>query len=261
MKDILHDIIAYKHIEVESAKKKLSLDQLQNQKRIGDKPRSMSQSILCEAPGIIAEFKRKSPSKGWINQSANPSEISMEYQRAGAAAVSVLTDEKFFGGGIEDLKAIRSSISLPILRKDFIIDEYQIVEAYNSGADAVLLIAAALDHSQCEKLANKAHELGLEILLEIHHEAELDYITQDIDMIGVNNRNLGTFVTDVSNSLSLINHLPTGKVRISESGISNPSTVKMLQDRGFNGFLIGENFMKHPNPGQVLSTFIDKLGL
>ena len=223
-------------------------------------PRISMRACLSASPsGIIAEFKRRSPSKGWIKENAQADIIPPAYEAAGASALSILTDEKFFGGNLKDIRTVRSKVQLPILRKDFIIDEYQLYQARIVGADAILLIAAALRKEQCRMLAAKAHELGLEVLLEIHSEQELEYIEDNIDMVGVNNRNLGTFHTDVENSFRLAEKLPKEILFVSESGISSPQTVRQLRAAGFRGFLIGENFMKAPQPGDALKEFISLL--
>lgn len=223
-------------------------------------PRISMRACLSASPsGIIAEFKRRSPSKGWIKENAQADIIPPAYEAAGASALSILTDEKFFGGNLKDIRTVRSKVQLPILRKDFIIDEYQLYQARIVGADAILLIAAALRKEQCRMLAAKAHELGLEVLLEIHSEQELEYIEDNIDMVGVNNRNLGTFHTDVENSFRLAEKLPKEMLLVSESGISSPQTVRQLRAAGFRGFLIGENFMKAPQPGDALKEFISLL--
>ncbi len=200
MKDILSEIIANKRFEVDLQKQAISIEQLQE--GISEMPssRSMKQALISSSPGIIAEFKRRSPSKGWIKQEARPEEIAPAYAAAGASALSILTDEKFFGGNLKDIRAARPLVDIPILRKDFIIDEYQLYQAKIVGADAVLLIAAALKPEKCNELVKKAHDLGLEVLLEIHSSEELTYINEKIDMVGINNRNLGTFFTDVENS-------------------------------------------------------------
>jgi len=182
-----------------------------------------------------------------------------DYIAAGASALSILTDEKFFGGSLKDIRTARPLVNIPILRKDFIIDEYQLFQAKIVGADAILLIAAALEADQCHALAAKAHELGLEVLLEIHTAEELPFINKEIDMIGINNRNLGTFFTDVENSFRLAGQLPQDALLVSESGISDPETVKRLRKAGFRGFLIGETFMKTQQPGQKLKEFINDL--
>ncbi|MCD8496044.1 MAG: indole-3-glycerol phosphate synthase TrpC [Bacteroides graminisolvens] len=259
MKDILSEIIANKRFEVDLQKQSISLEQLQNSLETTVKQRSLKEALKSSSSGIIAEFKRRSPSKGWINRKAQAEDIVPGYANAGASAVSILTDEKFFGGNLEDIKDARPLIDIPILRKDFIVDEYQLYQAKIIGADAVLLIAAALKKEELHALAAKAHELGLEVLLEIHSVEELKYINANMDVIGINNRNLGTFFTDVENSFRLAEQLPSDAVLVSESGISDPATVKRLQKAGFKGFLIGENFMKTDNPELALKSFIEDL--
>ncbi|MCD7926350.1 MAG: indole-3-glycerol phosphate synthase TrpC [Bacteroides sp.] len=259
MKDILDEIIAHKQIEIELQKAAISQDLLINNCNEPTPRVSMRASLAASPSGIIAEFKRRSPSKGWIKEEGKADLIPPAYQAAGASTLSILTDEKFFGGTLKDIRAARPQVQLPILRKDFIIDEYQLYQARIVGADAVLLIAAALDKEQCKALAIKAHELELEVLLEIHSEQELEYVNENIDMIGVNNRNLGTFHTEVENSFRLAERLPKEMLLVSESGISTPETVKQLRAAGFRGFLIGENFMKTPDPGKALQEFIKEL--
>lgn len=259
MKDILSEIIANKRFEVDLQKQSISLEQLQNSLETTVKQRSLKEALKSSSSGIIAEFKRRSPSKGWINRKAQAEDIVPGYANAGASAVSILTDEKFFGGNLKDIKEARPLIDIPILRKDFIVDEYQLYQAKIIGADAVLLIAAALKKDDLHALAAKAHELGLEVLLEIHSVEELKYINANMDVIGINNRNLGTFFTDVENSFRLAEQLPSDAVLVSESGISDPATVKRLQKAGFKGFLIGENFMKTDNPELALKSFIEDL--
>ncbi len=256
MKDILSEIIAHKRKEVELQKQAISIEQLSE--GIDDllPARSMKQAIASSPTGIIAEFKRRSPSKGWIKENARPEEIVPAYAVSGASAVSILTDEMFFGGTLRDIHTARPLVNLPILRKDFVIDEYQLYQARIVGADAVLLIAAVLERTQCRALADKAHELGLEVLLEIHSAEELPYIYKGIDMVGINNRNLGSFHTDVANSFRLAEQLPQDTVLVSESGISQPATVSRLHDAGFRGFLIGETFMRTEKPGETLKEFI-----
>ncbi len=243
MKDILSEIIANKRFEVDLQKQAISIEQLQE--GISEAPviRSMKQALASSKSGVIAEFKRRSPSKGWIKQDARPEEIVLSYATAGASALSILTDEKFFGGSLKDIRIARPLVEIPILRKDFIIDEYQLYQAKIVGADAVLLIAAALEQERCNELTEKAHSLGLEVLLEIHSPEELSYINEKIDMVGINNRNLGTFFTDVENSFRLAGQLPQDAVLVSESGISDPEIVKRLRTAGFRGFLIGETFI------------------
>jgi Indole-3-glycerol phosphate synthase len=254
--DILQEILANKRFEIDLQKRSISLKQLQNTRINKEKSFSMRDSISQKQAGIIAEFKRRSPSKGWIKQDAEIGAIIPEYQKAGAAALSILTDEKYFGGNLSDIKKARSLTTLPILRKDFIIDEYQLYQAKIVGADAILLIAAALEIENCIELTYKAHELGLEVLLEIHHEGEFEYIIPETDMVGVNNRNLGSFYTDIENSFTLAGRLPKNTVLVSESGISDSNTVCRLQTAGYKGFLIGETFMRTENPGNTLRDFI-----
>ena len=259
MKDILSEIIANKRFEVDLQKQAISIEQLQE--GISEAPviRSMKQALASSKSGVIAEFKRRSPSKGWIKQDARPEEIVLSYATAGASALSILTDEKFFGGSLKDIRTARPLVEIPILRKDFIIDEYQLYQAKIVGADAVLLIAAALEQERCNELTEKAHSLGLEVLLEIHSPEELSYINEKIDMVGINNRNLGTFFTNVENSFRLAGQLPQDAVLVSESGISDPEIVKRLRTAGFRGFLIGETFMKTEQPGETLQNFLQAI--
>lgn len=261
-KDILEEIIAHKRIEIAAQEQNVPISFLEDLLEKNDdmaKVHSMKASLAASATGIIAEFKRRSPSKDWINRNADAKVIPASYQQAGASALSILTDEHFFGGGLRDIRAARPTVSLPILRKDFIISRYQLLQAKAAQADAVLLIAAALSKEECNALACEAHKLGLEVLLEMHHEGELDYVNEYVDMAGINNRNLGTFHTDVENSFRMAEKLPADILKVSESGISNLQTVKLLRQEGFRGFLIGETFMKTANPGNTLSTFIKKL--
>lgn len=259
MTDILEKIIAHKRIEIEQQKAFINKKKLASSYHTTRPHASMRASLATSPLGIIAEFKRRSPSKGWIKENAQISDIPPAYQAAGASALSILTDMEFFGGSLTDIQIARSLIQLPILRKDFIIDKFQIYQAHMAGADAILLIAAALKREQCKALAAKAHELGMEVLLEIHNEPELDYIDQHIDMVGVNNRNLGTFHTDVKNSFRLAKKLPSDILWVSESGISHPDTVRQLREAGFRGFLIGEHFMKSTDAGEALRDFVNRL--
>ncbi|MBI5914747.1 MAG: indole-3-glycerol phosphate synthase TrpC [Bacteroidetes bacterium] len=206
--------------------------------------------------GIIAEFKRRSPSKGIINAHAPVERVSIGYMQAGASALSVLTDEPFFGGKNDDLTTARKFNYCPILRKDFTVGEYQIIEAKSIGADAVLLIAAVLTPQEVRQLSALARSLGLETLLEIHSDSELGHLCDTVDAVGVNNRNLADFSVDVRRSLALAPLIPSGFVKISESGLSDPATVLELKSAGFEGFLIGENFMKHSRPEEVCREFI-----
>lgn len=225
---------------------------------------SMSRSIKeSSTGGIIAEFKRRSPSKGWINESADVNEVVKGYFESGAAACSVLTNEEFFGGELSFLvKAREASPTLPLLRKEFIVDPAQIFEARVAGADAILLIAAALSVEECYHLAQTAHSLSLEVLLEVHSEGELSHLNEYIDMLGVNNRNLGTFVTDIDNSFRMAERMRAAGgdiVLVSESGIDSSATIKELQEAGFRGFLIGETFMRESSPAEALSQLISEL--
>lgn len=275
--DILSEIIAHKRTEVELQKQSVSPEQLreQVQKLMGSSsaPRhSMRQALASSPTGIIAEFKRRSPSKGWIYETAKAEEIPAAYETAGASALSILTDEKFFGGSLRDISTARPLVDIPILRKDFIIDEYQLLQARIVGADAVLLIAACLTQKECSTLTTQAHALGLEVLLEIHNPSELPYINKEVDMLGVNNRNLGTFVTDVKNSFRIARQLQQAigskkgasdvrnmPILVSESGISHPETIRSLRAADFRGFLIGEAFMKTDHPGDTLKDFISPI--
>lgn len=245
MKDILQEIIAHKQLELEMLRAPKA---------------SLREALLQSDTGIIAEFKRRSPSKGWIKEDGRADIIPLSYQQNGAAALSILTDEQYFGGSDDFIRQARQSgVTLPILYKNFVIDEAQLYAAALCGASAVLLIAACLSKEECKRLLAKAHELGLEVLLEMHSESELEYAELEPDICGINNRNLGSFVTDVQNSFRLAELLPKDAVKVSESGISNPETVKKLRSAGFRGFLIGENFMKTADPGQALNEFILQL--
>ena len=245
MKDILQQIIATKREEIE---------------QLCAKRVSLREALLNSQTGIIAEFKRRSPSRGWIKEDGRADVIPLSYQQHGAAALSILTDEHYFGGSDAFIREARQSgVSLPILYKNFVIDEAQLYAAALCGASAVLLIAACLTKPECKQLLQKAHALGLEVLLEMHAEQELEYAELEPDLCGINNRNLGSFHTDVENSFRLAELLPRDAVKVSESGISNPQTVKALRQAGFRGFLIGENFMKTADPGKALADFVGKI--
>lgn len=262
MKDILQEIVAHKRLEVEQFKKVLPPQELHRQvEAILDFSAPSLSKALCESgSGIIAEFKRKSPSKGWIKEEGKVEEIPLSYQQNGAAALSILTDEHFFGGCDEFIRIARhQGVKIPILYKNFVIDEYQLFQARLCGASAVLLIAACLKKADCSALQQTAHELGLEVLLEMHALKELEYAEQTPDLCGINNRHLGSFVTDVETSFRLAEHLPKEAVKVSESGLSDPLTVKELRSAGFRGFLMGEHFMKSADPGAALQAFIQQL--
>ena len=261
--DILDEITAHKRLEVAARKREVPLRDLQERVEpllAGPKQPSLAAALLASPSGIIAEFKRKSPSKGWIKEAGDASVIPLSYQRNGAPALSILSDGKYFGGSPDFImKARESGVTLPILFKEFVVDAYQLYQARLCGASAVLLIAAELGKEECRQLVGTAHALGLEVLLEMHSEEELAYAELEPDLCGINNRNLGTFVTDVENSFRLAEKLPEGAVKVSESGISRPETLLVLRQCGFRGFLIGERFMKEPDPGAALATFIAKL--
>jgi len=261
MRDILQEIIAYKRIEVERQKRLVPLKMLELQlSKAEQRPvNSMRSALAASSSGIIAEFKRKSPSKGWIFADADVEVVLPAYEKGGASACSVLTDNQFFGGSTDDLRKARKLVSLPLLRKEFIIDPYQLTEASVAGADAILLIAAVLTQEECLNLAKAATELQLEVLLEIHTEKELEHLNSHVSMLGINNRNLGTFETSLDHSYRLAEKfslLESTALLVSESGISRPSTVKDLRLHGFRGFLIGETFMRDGKTGETLSEFL-----
>ncbi len=256
---ILDTIIEHKRQEVAQRKKDIPVSQLERSPFFSRQSLSLKQFLLDPGKtGIIAEFKRRSPSKGWINADANPVDITGGYYRHGASGLSVLTDEKFFGGTAEDLRKARIH-EIPILRKDFMIDSYQLVEAKSMGADVILLIAANLTPAEVKNLAGAAKDLGLEVLLEIHNEEELEHICDAVDLVGVNNRNLKTFEVSIQASIDLGKQIPVDKLKISESGISHVDTIRELQSHGYRGFLIGENFMKTPDPSVAFAAFVEQL--
>jgi indole-3-glycerol phosphate synthase len=259
MKNILDQIIAYKREEIRVRRLKVTEDQLKGSRFYGRETISLRRSL--EEPsstGIIAEFKRRSPSRGIINRDANVADVTGGYTRSGAAALSVLTDDHFFGGSSDDLISARTN-QIPILRKDFVIDEYQILESRAIGADAILLIAACLEPRRVEELAAFARSIQLEVLLEIHNEEELEHICPEAGLVGVNNRDLKTFTVDLNRSVELAGKIPVDKVRISESGISDPGTIARLRSYGYQGFLLGEHFMKDENPTMAFASFVNKL--
>lgn len=260
---ILDKITAQKAIEVAAAKAEVSIQDLEKSEFFARKINSLVASLSSEnSSGIIAEHKRKSPSKGIINVSLSVEEVTQGYAQAGAAGLSVLTDTDFFGGNKEDLQKARiANPSTPILRKDFMIDEYQVFEAKAWGADVILLIAACLSPEQIKDLSHKAHELGLEVLLEIHDQEELDRSPLEyVDIVGVNNRNLKNFAeNNVDASLILAEKIPSNIIKISESCISEPETIRLLKSAGYQGFLIGETLMKDTSPGTKLGEFIAKI--
>jgi len=221
---------------------------------------SLKKNLLNDdLTGIIAEFKRASPSKGIINADADIFDVVLDYEMNGAVAASILTEPLYFNGNNDDLMGIRDSIEIPLLRKDFIFDEYQIAESKAIGADVILLIAACLTAAEVKRLATFANNIGLEVLLELHDETELEHICEATTIIGVNNRNLKTFEVDIETSLRMAEQIPAGKIRIAKSGISNTETIRIFKDAGFKGFLVGENFMKEKNPGKAFEQFVQKL--
>ena len=259
--NILETICIDKWNEVARQKEGLPLARLQQAIRLQRRPvLSLKQALAASPTGIIAEFKRRSPSRGWIAPAADVTAITAAYQQAGAAAVSCLTDEHFFSGSLSDFEKARAVITrVPLLRKEFIVDEYQVYQSRVMGADAILLIAACLTREDTAHLSSLAHYLGMETLLEIHDPAEVDYILPDIAIVGVNNRALKTFTTDPLRAASLVATLPSGTLKIAESGITSPSSIATLRAAGFSGFLVGEYFMRAASPGDALQQFINSL--
>lgn len=259
--NILDQIVADKQKEVQERKDLYPIKLLEQSIYFGGNPVSLKKYIRREDKmGIIAEIKRKSPSKGVINPKVSIERTSIGYMQAGASGLSVLTDSKYFGGKSEDLSEARKFNFCPILRKDFILEEYQIIEAKSIGADVILLIAAILTPEKVKSLAAFAHTLGLEVLLEVHSEKELqDFICPEVDLLGVNNRNLDTFETTVETSRKLASLIPDDFVKVSESGINDPQVVSDLMDHGFEGFLIGEYFMQHGLPSSACGSFIRQI--
>ena len=255
--NILEKITIHKRKEVEARKLSLPIDSLKQSMYFDREVFSLKNKLQSQDFGIIAEHKRKSPSKGIINGNVNVEEVVEGYVKAGAVGCSVLTDEEFFGGSNADLVHARQQVEAPLLRKEFIIDDYQLIEAKSMGADVILLIAECLTKAEVKHLAHFAKQLGLEVLMEIHSEPQLEKVTDDIDIVGVNNRNLETFEVSIENSLKLVNKIPDSVVKISESGINNPMSVRTLNQAGYKGFLIGEYFMKQENPSLACKNFID----
>jgi indole-3-glycerol phosphate synthase len=255
--NILDKIIATKRLEIDRNSKIRAFEEIFEEAKSVTRPAlSFVEALQKSDNHIIAEFKRRSPSKGFFNADADVETVVGGYSSAGAAAISVLTDRDYFGGSLDDLSAARKVSAVPLLRKDFIIDPYQVCEARIAGADVILLIAAAMTADKCAELAKFARSLCLEVLLEVHNEQELTHINSFVNAVGVNNRDLTTFVIDVSTSYRLSPMIPAEFLKISESGISSPATVKELYDAGFQGFLMGENFMKEAKPEEALKRFI-----
>lgn len=255
MSDILDQILRRKREEIALARPKRSEAALLAQAQANDSARgflaALAGSIQANRAAVISEFKRRSPSKGWIAEHADPSAVAAAYQKAGASCMSVLTDEDYFGGSIDDLQTARGACQLPVLRKDFTIDSYQIVEARAIDADAILLIAAALSRSRLEELQATAVEVGLDVLVEVHNRAELDQALEaNAMLIGVNNRNLRTFETDLNTTLELKQHLPEDRLLVTESGIHRTEDVKIMRDNGVHAFLVGEALMRDEHPAE-----------
>ncbi|MBW8334956.1 MAG: indole-3-glycerol phosphate synthase TrpC [Prolixibacteraceae bacterium] len=258
---ILDEINNHKRTEIAEAKSKVSLEQLKESPYFKRKTNSLKAALLADgASGVIAEFKTQSPSKGVINAEAEVSEVTAAYVAAGACGLSVLTDDRFFGGSFEDLaKARWANPKTPVLRKDFMLDPYQVYEAKAHGADVILLIAESLSKSLLLELTQTAKEIGLEVLVEVHSAEELEKLNDMVDLVGVNNRNLKTFEVDINTSVRLSEQIPDQFAKISESGISDPESIAQLRAAGFKGFLIGETFMKTEDPGNACKEFIEKL--
>lgn len=254
--NILENIIIEKKKEIACRISDVPITSLKKMSCFDRECYSFADSLKCNSRSkIITEFKRKSPSKNWINQFADVVDVTTGYTANGAVALSVLTDEQFFGGSLFDLQQARIN-EIPILRKDFIVDEYQLAESKAFGADIILLIAACLSKAQILQISKTAKDLGLNVLLEIHEESEIDFINQHVDVVGINNRNLKTFEVDVEYSIRLAEKLP-GVIKISESGLSDMETVDYLVTKGFAGFLIGESFMKHEDPAEAFKNFLN----
>jgi len=256
--NILETIVAAKRREVERNRVEAPAAVLERSAFFHRETLSLEKFLADEErTGIIAEFKRRSPSKGPINEKAGILEVTRDYARYGASAISILTDKDFFGGSLDDLRKARIH-EIPLLRKDFIIDEYQVLEAKAIGADLILLIAACLDPLVVKRLAALAKQLNMDVLLELHEEKEMDHICDEVDFVGVNSRDLKTFSVNPERSVELGSKIPPGKTRIAESGIADLATMEYLRNNGFDGFLIGERFMKEKNPGEAFLQFIKK---
>ena len=257
---ILDKIVRDKKLEVDKLSSNSSIKELESSSLFSRKCISLKDSILKSSGGIICEFKRRSPSNNDINYKSNISEVVKGYQKAGAAGLSILTDKQYFDGDIQDILEIRDISSIPILRKEFIISEYQIIEAKSIGSDAILLIASILSKEEIKNYSSLAKDIGLEVLFEIHNAEELEKMSGDnIDIIGVNNRNLDTLEIDLQNSVNLYSKIPNSFVKISESGISKVESILKLREVGYQGFLIGENFMKTDDPFESANNFIKEV--
>ncbi len=257
--NILDTIIIAKRKEVAEKKVSKTIGELEKGLFFKNSTLSFAEFLLREdKTGIIAEFKRQSPSKGVINNSSTVEDVTTAYAKYGACGISVLTDREFFGGSLDDLLAATVN-EIPLLRKDFIVDEYQLIESKAFGAEIILLIAACLTTQEVKSLAAVAKNIGLNVLLEIHNDEELNHICDDIDVVGINNRDLKTFNVDINRSIELGKMIPGDKVKISESGIDDVTTIHLLKSHGFKGFLMGEKFMKEKNPGKAFQEFVEEL--
>ena len=256
---ILDEIIAHKKAEIQENKELYPVKLLEKSPFYTAHPVSLKKYLLRDdLPGIIAEFKRKSPSKGMINEFADPADVCLDYMQAGASALSVITDEKYFGGSKRDLQTARKYNFCPILRKEFILDEYQVIEARSTGADVILLIAEVLTPKELKSLSDLAHSLQMEVLFEVHQQQSLGKLPPDAQIIGINNRNLENFDVSIDHSLNLLEKLPRQAVKIAESGIDSPETAFSLKKAGFSGLLMGERFMREANPGKACKLFIKR---
>ena len=255
---ILKEIIINKRKEVDYFKKNNPISKIEKSKYFNRGVLSLKKSLI-EKSGIISEFKRKSPSKPNINLDADVLQITKGYEFSNSSGISILTDSKYFGGSNKDIISVRSLINIPILRKDFILDEYQIIESKSLGADIILLIAACLSEEEVKNLSRFAKSFNLQVILEVHSEEELSYLCDSIDVVGVNNRNLKKFKTDINNSVNLASKIPSTFLKISESGISNSKEIFLLKEYGYDGFLIGENFMRNDDPVSACNDFIKEL--
>jgi len=258
MNDILTQIVTNKRSEIAELKKATKISEFEAATYFERKGKSLK-ARLTKAPGIITEFKRKSPSEQDIHLDARVQTVVRGYEKAGAAGISVLTDNTFFGGNLEDLESARQVTDLPILRKDFVLDEIQIFQAKAHGADVVLLIAEILEKEQVQAFAQLASDINLEVLLEVHSEEQLEKLADTVDMVGVNNRNLETFEVDVQQSIALAKEIPNKFIKVSESGFDHPDQVMRVHNAGYQGFLIGSHFMRESSPSEAAKTFIENL--
>jgi indole-3-glycerol phosphate synthase len=260
MKNILQEVVDKRKATVQQLKNIVPFEAWEMMPLFDKTCLSLKNSLLDESlTGIIAEFKRASPSKGIINNRADLMDVVTDYEIHGASAVSILTEPLYFKGSNDDVLNVADTMNIPLLRKDFIFDKYQIAEAKAIGADVILLIAASLTPKEVQQLATYANSIGLEVLLELHAETELDHICDEVSIIGINNRSLKTFEVDVERSLRMAEKIPTGKIKVAESGIDNPAMITLFKQHGFKGFLIGECFMKEPNPGKAFKKFVAQL--